>query len=175
MQNENLRVGLRPLCPLFKVQNTENMCIRWMYLSNFRGSFMMSDLNARYLFNCVFFGVFFHQNYRCFCGLLKLVRRIDYCEPWKAGITLLLHFFSAYEFFSWFVLIRSICSCFFFTLFGLQSSTVYSEACKMQNLFQTWLSSSTPSILYTWLVFNCYFWCEFLLLASFFKVVSRKD
>ena len=51
--------------------------------SNFRGSFMMSDLNARYLFNCVFFGVFFYQNYRCFCGLLKLVRRTDYCEPWK--------------------------------------------------------------------------------------------
>ena len=48
-----------------------------------------------------FFGVFFHQNYRCFCGLLKLVRRTDCCEPWKeAGITLLLHFFSAYEFFN---------------------------------------------------------------------------
>ena len=64
-----------------------------MYLSNFRVSFMMSDLNARYLFNCVFFGVFFQQNSRCLCGLLKLVRRTDYCEPWKeAGITL-LHFF----------------------------------------------------------------------------------
>ena len=126
-----------------------------------------------------FFGVFFHQNYRCFCGLLKLVRRTDYCEPWKeAEITLLLDFFSPYEFFNWFVLIRNICSCFFvffFRLFGLQSSTVYSEPCKMQNLLHTGLSSSTASILYTWLVFNCYFWCEFLLLASFFKVVSRND
>ena len=36
VQNYNLRVGLRWLSPLFKIQNTENMCIRWRYLSNFR-------------------------------------------------------------------------------------------------------------------------------------------
>ena len=50
----------------------------------------------------------------------------------------------------------------FFRLFGLQSSAVYSEACEMQNLLQTGLSSSMPSLLDTWLVFNCCFWCEFL-------------
>ena len=68
----------------------------------FRGKFYDCWLNARYLFNCVFsFGVIFHRNYRCFCGLLELVRKTDYCEPWKeAGITLLLHFFSLHMTFS---------------------------------------------------------------------------
>ena len=34
MQNYNLRVGFRRFSPPFKVRNLENMCIRWMYLSN---------------------------------------------------------------------------------------------------------------------------------------------
>ena len=34
MQNYNLRVGFRRFSPLSKVDNTENMCIKWMYISN---------------------------------------------------------------------------------------------------------------------------------------------
>ena len=64
---------------------------------------------------------------------------------------------------------------FFQTLFGLGSSTFCWEACKMQNLLQTGLSYSAPSILYTWLVFNCYFWRECFSPASFFKVVSKNS
>ena len=145
----------------------------------FRGSFMMSDLNARYLFNCVFFRSLFPPKLQVSLRPIEArsMDRLLWTLKRSSNNPSPSFFSSAYEFFNWFVLIRNICSCFvfFFRLFGLQSSTVYSEACKMQNLLQAGLSSSTPSILYTWLVFNCYFWCEFLLLASFFKVVSRKD
>ena len=34
VQNYNLRVGFRRSSPLSKVDNTENMCIKWMYISN---------------------------------------------------------------------------------------------------------------------------------------------
>ena len=34
VQNYNLRVGFRRFSPLSKVDNTENMCIKWMYISN---------------------------------------------------------------------------------------------------------------------------------------------
>ena len=180
VQNYNLRVGFRRLSPPFKVRNLENMCIRWMYLSNIPREVLWLLIWMRDI--CLiafFFRSHISPKLQLFLRpigarskdrlLWTLKRSRDNPSP--------SFFFSAYEFFNFFVVVRSFCGCicFFFRLFGLQSSTVYSEACKMQNLLHTGLSSSTASIFYTWLVFSCYFWCEFLLLATFFKVVSRKD
>ena len=125
-----------------------------------------------------FFGVIFHQNYRFYCGLLKLLPKPGNCRLWKdAGLTLVLRFFSAYAFFNFFFVICRICSGIyvFFRLFSLPSSTVYWEACKLKYLLWTGLSFFTPSRLYKWLVFTCYFWCKCFLLASFFKVVFLED
>ena len=180
MQNYNLRVGLRWLSPLFKIQNTENMCIKWMYISNLPREVLWLLIWMRDI--CLFaffFRSLFSPKLQVFLRpigarstdrlLWTLKRSRD--NPSPSFFSLHMNFSTS----SLYSVVFVVAFVFFFRLFGLQSSTVYSEACKMQNLLQTGLSSSTASILYTWLVFSCYFWCEFLLLASFFKVVSRKD
>ena len=55
MQSNNLRVGFRRLSPPFKVRNLENMCIRWMYLSNIPREVLWRLIWMRDIFLIAFF------------------------------------------------------------------------------------------------------------------------
>ena len=166
VQNYNLRVGFRRFSPLSKVDNTENMCIKWMYISNPPREVLWLLIWMRDI--CLiafFFRSLFPPKLQVFLRpigarstdrlLWTLKRSRD--NPSPSFISLHMNF-STSSLYSVVFVVAFV----FFRLFGLQSSTVYSEACEMQNLLQTGLVLSTPSILDTWLVFNCCFWCEFL-------------
>ena len=167
VQNYNLRVGFRRLSLPLKVRNLENMCIRWIYLSDLPREFLWRLIWMRDI--CLiafFFRSHFSPKLQVFLLstgtrsedrlLWTLKRSRD--NPSPSFFSLHMNFSTS----SLYSVVFVVAFVFFFRLFGLQSSTIYSEACKMQNLLQTGLSSSMPSIIDTWLVFNCCFWCEFL-------------
>ena len=117
MQNYNLGFGFRRLSPPFKDRNLENMCIRWMYLSNLPREVLWRLIWTRDI--CLiafFFRSHFSPRLQVFLRpigarskdrlLWTLKRSRDNPSP--------SFFFSAYEFFNFFVVFRSFCGCICF-------------------------------------------------------------
>ena len=108
------------------------------------GSFLTSDLNARHLFNCVFLSEsFVTETTRVFAAFWSSFERPTIVNSEKKqGEPVSFLFFSAFEFFNFFVVFRSFCGCicFFQTvwlaeLYGLLGSLQNAESVANRVIF----------------------------------------
>ena len=103
---------------LFSKSKIQRICVSsGCTFQIFRGKFYDCWLNARYLFNCVFLSEsFVTETTRVFAAYWSSFERPTIVNSEKKpGEPVSFLFFSAYEFFNFFVVFRSFCGCIFFS------------------------------------------------------------